>query len=414
MIIGRNGIGKSSVLKALRIAASCYYGGFFKKYKELKPVYIEPVLDIRRDESLNYTHSELQPCEVTAGYARNDQEIIRWTRSIESKGNTNKYLKDITKLAEDQALAETAKDSHYPVILYFGTGRLWNQANAQIKKKSSRPRVLDGYIRCCDENVEIKTVLAWFKKIYFRNLNHEENKELKATLDALSIVFPDWKKIEYNEEFDTISGVFENDNNFNSIPYTLLSDGQQVLVNIALEICYRSLTLAPNAISLDTEANRYSILANGIVMIDELDMHLHVSWQREIIQRLVTAFPNIQFFATTHSPVLIQSCPAAWLHVLDPDQERIDLDPQSLSTSQVQEQIQQVVPRSVEFQERYSMGEDYLRILQTPAETPEALEQKRAQLDELEELVSDATTLASLRLKRELRAPNTLMHEANR
>lgn len=46
---------------------------------------------------------------------------------------------------------------------------------------------------------------------------------------------------------------------------------------------------------------------HGIVLIDELDLHLHPRWQRSVVENLRTTFPNIQFICTTHSPFLIQS-----------------------------------------------------------------------------------------------------------
>src|SRR5580704_3859906 len=54
-------------------------------------------------------------------------------------------------------------------------------------------------------------------------------------------------------------------------------------------------------------------------LIDEVDLHLHPSWQRRVIDDLRRAFPEIQFFATTHSPVIVQSLRAGELIDLDGD-----------------------------------------------------------------------------------------------
>ena len=47
------------------------------------------------------------------------------------------------------------------------------------------------------------------------------------------------------------------------------------------------------------------LLSNGIVLIDEIDLHLHPKWQRTIVGRLTETFPNIQFIVSTHSPIII-------------------------------------------------------------------------------------------------------------
>ena len=52
---------------------------------------------------------------------------------------------------------------------------------------------------------------------------------------------------------------------------------------------------------------------NGVVLIDELDMHLHPKWQWEVIDALRKVFPNVQFIATTHAPILFASAKNVWI-----------------------------------------------------------------------------------------------------
>jgi len=66
--------------------------------------------------------------------------------------------------------------------------------------------------------------------------------------------------------------------------------------------------LAHKAATLNPGLGEAALLeTNGVVLIDELDLHLHPIWQRRVIEDLRRTFPNLQFFATTHSPFLIQS-----------------------------------------------------------------------------------------------------------
>jgi predicted ATP-binding protein involved in virulence len=59
------------------------------------------------------------------------------------------------------------------------------------------------------------------------------------------------------------------------------------------------------------------LLGKGIILIDEIDMHLHPQWQRSIIQRLQTTFPNCQFILTTHSPLVISDTQNILVYDLD-------------------------------------------------------------------------------------------------
>ncbi|PRT33896.1 hypothetical protein C6357_30860 [Bacillus wiedmannii] len=107
--------------------------------------------------------------------------------------------------------------------------------------------------------------------------------------------------------------IFENDNlelvfdyaNYNFIikepgkdPYTLntLSSGYSSLLYIVTELIIRMLS---------TNAPLYDI--QGIVLIDEIDVHLHISLQKKVLRFLTDLFPNIQFIVTTHSPFVINS-----------------------------------------------------------------------------------------------------------
>jgi len=84
-------------------------------------------------------------------------------------------------------------------------------------------------------------------------------------------------------------------------PFSNLSDGQRNIFAMIGDIAYKAATLNKH---LGEKALKET---TGVVLIDELDLHLHPIWQRHIIEDLRRTFPKIQFFATTHSPFLIQS-----------------------------------------------------------------------------------------------------------
>ncbi|MPX98373.1 ATPase, partial [Salinivibrio sp. VYel6] len=76
-----------------------------------------------------------------------------------------------------------------------------------------------------------------------------------------------------------------------------LSQGEKTLLALILDISRRLIILNP---SLENP-----LRGQGIVLIDEFDLHLHPKWQRVVANKLVETFPNCQFFLTTHSPLVI-------------------------------------------------------------------------------------------------------------
>lgn len=90
-----------------------------------------------------------------------------------------------------------------------------------------------------------------------------------------------------------------------------LSDGIRNIFGMISDIAYRCYLLNSH---LDKESAKET---EGIVLIDEVDMHLHPAWQQTILQDLQTAFPKLQFIVTTHSPQVLTTVPAECIRIID-------------------------------------------------------------------------------------------------
>lgn len=160
----------------------------------------------------------------------------------------------------------------------------------------------------------------------------------------------------------------------------MLSDGQQNVVNIVLETVYRMAMLNPDKFET-LEDGRCVGTSPGVLMIDELDMHLHVEWQETIVDSLKKCFPNIQIFATTHSPKLIQSVSReelVHLEGLEPE-----IDPKMMSVNSILADLQDTDYWSNDFVEIYKQIRPYHTLLN---EWPNASEERRLELSVLLDL----------------------------
>lgn len=92
-----------------------------------------------------------------------------------------------------------------------------------------------------------------------------------------------------------------------------LSAGYQSVLNMVIDLAYRLVILNPDAGEMIPNAR-------GIVLIDEIDSNLHPKWQWRIADALVGTFPNIQFIAATHSPIIVSSCKNA--HIISIDEKQ--------------------------------------------------------------------------------------------
>jgi len=92
-----------------------------------------------------------------------------------------------------------------------------------------------------------------------------------------------------------------------------LSDGIRNLIGLVADLAHRAARLNPH---LGAEACRQ---CPGIVLIDEVDMHLHPAWQQVVVTLLRNAFPRVQFILTTHSHLVASTVPSACIRLLEDD-----------------------------------------------------------------------------------------------
>ena len=299
VIIGNYGSGKTSILDALAVAAGCYLIPLGDGQKKQRTIHKG---EVRIEETQKSVFEPKLPCEITA-----NGPCGEWKRSIEKQtfSNTTKYAKAITDMSEEVfARISAGEEVTLPLFAYHGTGRLWAELNDSVKYAAQGSRT-EGYENCFSVKSSSKTFRNWYKTLE-KNIDKKDSEDLKQRLatfkEAILNCLEDWDDLYYDFAEDDIVCVKHNDDNTStSIPYRMMSDGYRNMIGMIADIAYRCIKLNPH---LGVDALKET---NGLVLIDELDLHLHPSWQKAIVHELTTSFPKIQFVATTHSPFIVQS-----------------------------------------------------------------------------------------------------------
>lgn len=148
-----------------------------------------------------------------------------------------------------------------------------------IANKSKLISFSEQQIKLMKMNNEVKKLLHWFKKV---------EKDLKFILENPNI------RISFNHQSDQVSLVDSQKDSFFS--FDSLSSGFKAIFKIYANLLMRAQiqNLAPENLA-------------GIAIIDEIDVHLHISLQKKVLPFLIKAFPKIQFIVSTHSPFVITS-----------------------------------------------------------------------------------------------------------
>lgn len=326
VIVGVNGSGKTSILEGAAIALSTMFIplqglksiGINKTYARLKSYSIG---------SINDSQSQY-PVTISAKAEINGQNCC-WSRSLNTeKGQTTiKDAKSLIDLANEFQNDMRKGDTSFvlPIVAYYGTGRLWDyhrEKQTDVFKKTIRT---NGYINSLDGTANIKLMMNWFKKMTVQKYQNQEIglggvPELEAVLSAMEKCYEYASeakdvKIQYNLNTDELDIIYrEKDGKQMRIPLSHLSDGYKSTVSLVADIAYRMAVLNPQCLG------DVCSLVDGVVLIDEVDLHLHPAWQQKILQSLTEIFPKVQFVVTTHAPEVINSVPKENVVILENQQ----------------------------------------------------------------------------------------------
>lgn len=311
LLIGDNGAGKTSVLEGVAIAL----GGLFvnvagvstKNFiKDDVRMMVKPMGD--SSTAIEYFEPVSAGCTLYVA----DEHEYSWNRIKEEVSATHTKIDDkkvcmwMKKLTNDT-------NSILPLISFQSAARAWRvrrgDFGTELKRKLDDRRC--GYIGCLDSSMDVKSIQQWCLKQEVVASNkgivreYEMFKSIVASfmkeINELSYV----PNIYFSPQFNDL--VYKDDST--EMTVSKLSAGYQSLLWMIMDLAYRVCMLNP-----ELESNKQ---INGIVLIDEIDMHLHPKWQWNVIEALRKTFENVQFIVTTHSPIVMSASKDANLIYLD-------------------------------------------------------------------------------------------------
>lgn len=398
LIIGDNGSGKTAILEALTVGM----GSFFLGIPGV-PSRVIRNADIRYFKTLegSYEYADHTLVNVKEGVVNG--KPMEWYK--ERNGFTGRTLhgNDSEIKAESQELNNYGKNTKrttlldFPVLAYYSTGRLWKEGRDTKKDEKSDDKFREklpsryrAYKNSLDITSTFKIMLEWFEsKFQELIVNKDVSPQLECVRNVVIENVPNAVNVKWVFDRDKLRTLYITFKNGDDLPFTYLSDGFRNLLAIFADLAYRCVTLNPH---FGSEAN---IKTHGIVLIDELDLHLHPAWQQDIVKNLKKTFPNIQFVATTHSPFIIQEMDDNEVYHLKPNGDKIDLlkGTNRLGIEDIAEDIQKVVTPNMSSQreEMFKAAEKYYQLLDSAeqAKDLEALQALKDQLDSITEKYSD-------------------------
>ncbi len=196
----------------------------------------------------------------------------------------------------------------------FGPFRRFFGGNARLREfLGSAPRV-GRHLSMFEEGIALTECLEWLRDLKFRELEDDpEGELLHHVMDFVNQ--SDFLPSNVRLEDVTSRGVLFRDANGVEVSVGDLSDGYRSILSLTFEsIRQMAKAFGPERVFDPTDATR--ILPEGVVIIDEVDAHLHPTWQQRIGRWFCEHFPNVQFIVSTHSPLVCQSAENGSIYVL--------------------------------------------------------------------------------------------------
>jgi len=243
---------------------------------------------------------------VTLGITLDGEKYV-WTnrRRLSSQqpfeNNGDVKVEDVKSLKELKAkYSQCVEERKLPLILYYGTDRIIREVPQRGHIRNFQ--VTDALRNCFDNVNYFRDFYDWFKTeedIELRGLRENpeyKNPKLNCVRTALERMIKGYSNLRI--ELAPARMVMTNVDGVD-LQIDQLSGGYKAVLSVIADIAKR--------LSMANPDSQNPLEEDAVILIDELDLHLHPKWQKEIVDDLKRTFPNCQFIVSTHSPFVIQS-----------------------------------------------------------------------------------------------------------
>ncbi|MCA2620868.1 MULTISPECIES: AAA family ATPase [unclassified Microcystis] len=322
VFIGVNGAGKSTILDSLAIMLSWL---------------------VNRLKNTNASGRQISETEINNGQGTaiieitgvtEDSQEITWkivktrTGYIHAGERSNfSQLNEYTQQIQRQ-ITDHQGEINLPLFVYYSVNRAVLDIPLKIKTKHQFDS-LSAYENALTSGSDFRTFFEWFRER--EDLENENRKYREAEIKPEGFCFPDPQLEAVRETIERFLPDFTNlsvrrnplrmevTKKDKIVTVNQLSDGEKCLIAMLGDLARRMAIANPQ--------NPDPLKGNGVIIIDEIDLHLHPQWQRFVVPKLLEVFPNCQFFISTHSPNIITHVQPESLHFMEQTEMGIKFHP---------------------------------------------------------------------------------------
>ncbi|MBC1195860.1 AAA family ATPase [Microcystis aeruginosa BLCCF158] len=322
VFIGVNGAGKSTILDSLAIMLSWL---------------------VNRLKNTNASGRKISETEINNGQGTaiieitgvtEDSQEITWkivkTRTGYSHAGERSNFSQLNEYTQQiqRQITEHQGQINLPLFVYYSVNRAVLDIPLKIKAKHQFDS-LSAYENALTSGSDFRTFFEWFRER--EDLENENRKyqydlikpegfcfpdpQLEAVRETIERFLPDFTNLSVRRNPLRMEVTKKNE----IVTVNQLSDGEKCLIAMLGDLARRMAIANPQ--------NPDPLTGNGVIIIDEIDLHLHPQWQRFVVPKLLEVFPNCQFFISTHSPNIITHVQPESLHFMEQTEMGIKFHP---------------------------------------------------------------------------------------
>jgi len=300
VFVGMNGAGKSSILDATAILLSWLVNRIKHSGASGRPITESDIKNGESSANLEITLNE-------------DGSYFGWNIAKVRRGYSKKDVGSVLIPASEaakqiqSAITENDGKVNLPLFAYYPVNRAVLDIPLRIGKKH-RFDLLSSYDDSLTSGASFRTFFEWFRER--EDLENEARRDQQNLFaDASKAIFPDPQLEAVRDALSRLMPEFKNltvrrnplrmeiEKQGEHLTVNQLSDGEKCLMAMIGDLARRMAIANP--------LRKNPLEGEGVILIDEIDLHLHPKWQRMVVLKLREVFPNCQFLISTHSPHII-------------------------------------------------------------------------------------------------------------
>ena len=293
VVFAENGGGKTALLNALAVGLDAFQRSVPKSLK----------IDAQRDPRMRTLDKKgrrerVGPCKLEWTADVGESESVTWS-TVAHPGSGRRTIRHRRILEAIERVRVPGE--RWPLFAWYGVDRLGRLRGRRRKVERTRDR-WEAYDSALDPNLDEAPLLQWLEDETVGDVVRRQHDEperffhtavMEATVRATPGVTDAW--------YNPAQGPVVRFEDGHAAPWSDLSDGYHVFIALVADIARRAVMLN------EFDGTKAPERVEGVVLIDEIDLHLHPRWQRVALPRLRSAFPKLQLIVTTHSPQVLSS-----------------------------------------------------------------------------------------------------------